>query len=317
MISSEKLLVGAGTLDDAGVYQLDESTGLVLTVDLFPPVVDDPLHYGRIAAANSLSDVYAMGGTPLAALNIFTYPFEEISSDIAAEILRGGLEKIGEAGAVLAGGHTMRDTEIKYGLAVIGRVSPDEIVANAGARPGDVLFLTKPLGIGIITTAQKKDLIDESNQSWLEGAIEVMETLNRVGGEVMAQVGVHGATDITGFGLVGHALEMATASEVTLEIDGSALPLLPGTMELLNQGCLSGGSVKNRATLEGDTHFLTPPSSRYDVACDAQTSGGLLIAVAREKAEDLSQKLQAQGLYHHPIGRVLDEVQDSPIHWKE
>ncbi|RME02405.1 MAG: selenide, water dikinase SelD [Planctomycetota bacterium] len=314
-IANDKLLVGSGTLDDASVYQLHKDLAIVLTVDLFPPVVDSPLHYGRIAAANSLSDVYAMGGEPMAVMNIFTYPFEQIKAEIAAEILQGGAEKAQEAGAVLAGGHTMRDTEIKYGLAVVGHIHPQKIFQNSTAQAGDDLVLTKPLGIGVITTALKKEILTEEDHR-LKRALEVMERLNAKASQAMRQVEAHAATDITGFGLLGHAWEMASASGVSLEIYASKLPVLEGTEELLKKGCLSGGSKKNRKAIEKHLQQQTEENALLDIACDAQTSGGLLISLEPSRTKALLQTLQQAGQTAWKIGKVLPADNEPKIYWK-
>lgn len=306
IMTDPNLLVGAGTLDDAGVYKLTDQLALVMTLDLFPPVVDDPLHYGRIAAVNSLSDVFAMGGTPLAAMNIFCYPFNDIPPDVAGEVLMGGSQKIQEAGAVLAGGHTMRDTEFKYGLAVIGTIHPDKIARNQGALVGDDLILTKALGIGIITTAVKQRLDESLVKAPLEQAIASMEQLNKEASLSMMEVGVHAATDVTGFGLLGHGWEMAENSDVALEISASTLPVIPGTLELLRKGALSGGSKKNRSYLQPRSQVEDGSEELFDIACDAQTSGGLLIALPADKSSLLLEKLKERGVEGYKIGKVVE-----------
>jgi selenide,water dikinase len=305
IITNPNLLVGADTLDDAGVYKISEDMALVLTLDLFPPVVDDPLHYGRISAVNSLSDVYAMGGTPIAVMNIFTYPFHEVAPEVGRQILLGGGEKIKEAGAVLAGGHTMRDSEFKYGLSVVGTVHPQKIIKNMGAKEGDDLVLTKPLGIGIITTAIKKELIDEENPT-LQKAIQSMEQLNRASAEAMQETGVHAATDVTGFGLLGHAYTMAQNSKVSFEFFSEKIPIIPGSLDFLNKGAWSGGSQKNKETVEKITEKAKGISEElFKIACDAQTSGGMFVSIASEKTKKFLETLRKKGVEGHIIGRVL------------
>ena len=230
------LLVGTNHYDDAGVFRIDEKTALVQTVDFFPPLVDDPYEFGRVAAANALSDVYAMGGEPLTALSIVGFPDEDLPIEILGEILRGGHERVTAAGAVIVGGHSVRDSEIKYGLAVTGKIDPDRIITNGGAKPGDRLVLTKPIGSGVITSAAKKGKIDDDE---LATTIAVMTQLNRGGRDAMIAVGVSAATDISGFGLVGHAFEIADASGVTVELDTASVPLLPRTLELARNGFLT------------------------------------------------------------------------------
>ena len=310
--TSSKLLVGADTLDDAAAYQLSPTQALLFTVDLFPPVVENPRKYGRIAAANSLSDIFAMGGEPFLALNIFAFPPKEIPPSVVEEILKGGMEKVEEAGAILAGGHTMRDEEVKYGLCVAGFAHPEKIITNSNAQPGDVLLLTKPLGTGILTTALKKGLL-ESEKDWqaLEVAMDVMEQLNQKAAQAMVEVGAHSATDVTGFGLLGHALEMAEASQVTLEIWANALPLLPRVRELLQKDTLSGGSKRNQKVLESKVKGKEADPDLFAIACDAQTSGGLLIALEENKLDDFFSRYPGE---FWTIGRVK-EWEDSPIHF--
>ncbi len=283
------LLVGSATLDDAGVFRLDERTALVQTLDFFPPLVDDPYAFGRIAAANALSDVYAMGGEPLTAMNIVGFPDKEMPLEILGEILRGGQERVAAAGAVVVGGHSVRDAEIKYGLSVTGRIDPRRIFTNAAARPGDALVLTKPIGSGTLTTAAKKGTIP---QEALVEAIAVMIELNRGARDAMVELGAHAATDITGFGLVGHAFEVADASGATLEIEAAAVPLMARTLELARDGALTRA---HKATLEhlGRRLFAAGVDPvLVSVLCDAQTSGGLLICIDAAKADALIRRLK-------------------------
>jgi selenide,water dikinase len=301
--SHPDLLVGMDHLDDAGVFRIDGETALVQTLDFFPPLVDDPFTFGRIAAANALSDVYAMGGEPITAMNIVGFPDQELPDDILLEILRGGAERVAESGAVLVGGHSVRDKEIKYGLSVTGRVHPDRIVTNAGAKPGDRLVLTKPIGSGVLTSAAKQGRISEEE---LSEAVEVMIELNRSGRDAMVAIGVHAATDITGFGLVGHAFEMAQAGEVALEIEADSVPLLKQTLELAGENILTRA---HKATIEylGDRLDVGDvQSALVHVLCDAQTSGGLLISVPEDRAAALTRSLEENGASCAAvIGRVV------------
>jgi selenide, water dikinase len=307
------LLVGLDTSDDAGVVRLSAELALIQTVDFFTPIVDDPYWFGAIAAANSLSDVYAMGGVPLTALNIVCFPIKELPGAMLAEILRGGADKMREAGVHLAGGHSVDDPEPKYGLSVTGTVHPDRITTNAGARPGDVLILTKPLGTGILTTAAKRDALDPET---LNIAVETMATLNRATAEAMRAVGiggeqaVHAATDITGFGLLGHLSHMARASGVSLHLNTAAIPLLPRVRELAAAGYTTGGGSANAAYLSDIVTFAENiPADLRDVLLDPQTSGGLCIAVAAESADVLTSELAARGVEMRAvIGEVRAET---------
>ncbi len=287
-----KVLVGADTSDDAAVYKLDDLTALIATVDFFTPIVDDPYEFGAIAAANSLSDVYAMGGRPLFALNVVGFPSNRLPVSVLEKILLGAQNKAKEAGINIVGGHTVDDTEPKFGLAVTGVVALDKMVANRGACPGDVLVLTKPLGTGVLSTALKQGLLDETQRQRL---VETMACLNWGAAEAMQEVGVHAATDITGFGLCGHLLEMLKASGVGGELRFDAVPFLPGVFELAASGVIPGGSRDN---FEFTRPHLTYPESlseiRRIVLNDAQTSGGLLIAVAEDRVADLLRVLDAK-----------------------
>ncbi len=297
------LLVGRGTEDDAGVVRVRDDLALILTVDFFTPIVDDPRTFGRIAAANALSDVYAMGGTPLAVMNVVCFPRQTMSLDVLREVLRGGLEAIEEAGALLVGGHSVEDPELKYGLSVTGTIHPDRVVTNAGARPGDRLILTKPLGTGVLATAVKGGLAPPAA---VAEAVRWMTTLNRDAAEAMQEVGAHACTDVTGFGLLGHALEMARASGVTLELAACRVPLIPGAREAAAMGMIPGGSFANRAfcsravVVEDGVDPLL-----VDLLADAQTSGGLLVAVAADRAGALHEALARRGLPHPEVGRVV------------
>ncbi len=297
----EALLVGSDTLDDAGVYRLDERTALVQTLDFFPPVVDDPRWFGRIAAANALSDVYAMGGRPLTAMNIVGFP-KELDIAILGEILHGGAEKVAEAGAVLVGGHSVQDAEVKYGLSVTGIVDPGAILSNASARVGDVLVLTKPIGMGTINTAIKMQKI---GADLIEAACEQMATLNRGACDAALEVGVHSVTDVTGFGLMGHGRGMAEASGVTLEFVADHVPLFPEALELAEQNLLSGGASRTRLFLGATAEIRgSIPFALQQLCFDAETSGGLLIAVAEENVDRLLAALRQRGVPNAVIGRV-------------
>ena len=282
------------------VIRVNESTTLVQTVDFFTPVVDDPYWYGRIAAANSLSDVYAMGGRPLTAMNIVCFPTRSLGPSLLAEILRGGQDALALAGAALAGGHTVEDPEPKFGLAVTGLVDPDKVTYKGGLVPGDVLYLTKPIGTGIITTAHKRDLIAGPE---LQTAIEWMAQLNDVPSQIMSELGCRAATDVTGYSLLGHAMEMARASELRIEIEAGSVPLLPLAREMHAQGAFPGGSAANRVWLEksGQLHFES--DEMLDFFCDAQTSGGLLLGLP--EGTDFEQRMAAAGRRCWRIGRCL------------
>ncbi len=305
------LLVGTDHFDDAGVYRLDETTALVLTLDFFPPLVDDPYQFGRIAAANSLSDVYAMGGRPISALNIVGFPDDELPIEILGEILKGGAERVTAAKAVTAGGHSVRDAEIKYGLSVTGIVHPEKIWTNDGARVGDVLVLSKPIGSGILTSAAKLGKIPVEQ---LQQAVDVMTDLNAGACEAAKQIGVKGVTDITGFGLVGHASEMADGSNLTIEIEANAVPLLEQTLALAKKKMLTRAYISNIEAL-GDRFKATGVDQLLvNILADAQTSGGLLIAVAEEKADALVAALKKNKTQSSSIiGRCLPRTQQSVI----
>jgi len=273
------------------VYRLSDECALIQTVDFFTPIVDDPYRFGQITAANALSDVYAMGGKPLLAMNLVAFPLQEMDKSVLKEILRGGLEKIKEAGALLVGGHSIEDKELKYGLSVTGLVHPDKVMLNSGARPGDQLLLTKPLGIGILSTAIKGGLAGEELEKMIT---ECMITLNRVAGDAMAEVGAHGCTDITGFGLIGHLFEMAHASRVSITVDTAAVPLLPETHAFAAMGIIPEGAYKNKKFYEKwVTSNLRPLDPLEMILYDPQTSGGLLIAGSPEQIRLIAEKIRA------------------------
>jgi selenide, water dikinase len=285
-VDDPRLLVGSATADDAAVFQVRPDLALVQTVDFFTPIVDDPRDFGRIAAANALSDVYAMGGTPLTALNLVAFPLEALGVDVLREILAGGLDVAGEAGCAIVGGHSIDDAEPKYGLAVTGTVDPRRMLTNAAAREGDVLVLTKPLGVGAITTAHKRG---RASPEQLARAVEVMIALNAGAARAALHAGAHAATDVTGFGLLGHLHSLALQSRVAAIVESQSIPCLDGVRELLeDEESLSGGSRRNLAYAESFTDFAPEvPAWRRWLACDATTSGGLLIALPAERSRSL------------------------------
>lgn len=297
------LIVGAQTHDDAGVLRLRDDIYLVQTTDFFPPMVDDAFTFGQVAAANALSDIYAMGGTALCALSLVMFPSKQLPSEYLVEMLKGGTNKIVEAGALILGGHTIDDSPVKYGLAVSGLVRPDQLVTNAGARPGDMLILTKALGTSILTGAHKVDLIDDQQ---VQPAIDSMITLNKKAAEIMVKNGIKGGTDITGFGLLGHAYRFADASGVTLRIESKTLPCLPGVLELIDQGVVPGGCMRNLDFIKEQTAFLPSLTDRFKWLClDPQTSGGLLMAVPPTRVEALLEELHRHEMTQ---ARVIGEV---------
>ena len=298
--------MGVETGDDGAVYRVNDDTALIFTVDFFPPITDDPFDFGAIAAANSLSDVYAMGGTPLMALNIVGFP-AELSQTLLGEVLKGGYAKAAEAGCLIVGGHTVDDAEPKYGLAVVGIVRPGQQVTNAGAQPGDSLVLTKPLGTGIITTGAKQDKVAGDV---LKGAVASMSALNLPASQAMTMVGVNACTDVTGFGLMGHLRTMVRGSGVGARVHSSRVPVLPGTHELLDQDVVPGGTRRN---LQGvaDSARWQPQVTEHDqlLLCDAQTSGGLLISVPSGKVADLMSQLASNGV---ASAAVIGEITEGP-----
>ena len=301
--------MGTETSDDAAVYQVSDSLAMIQTVDFFTPIVDDPYTFGQIAAANALSDIYAMGGEPKLALNIAAFP-DCLSPEILGEILRGGADKVLEAGAVLAGGHTIQDEEPKYGLSVTGFVDPHKIWKNYGARPGDILILTKPLGSGILNTALKAELASEEECA---RAVEVMSWLNKYAAEACRGLSVHCCTDITGFGLVGHALEMAQGSDCTLVIEASKIPVMDGVLEYASMGIIPAGAYRNRDFAQNKVSYGEIGVPMEDVVCDPQTSGGLLLAVDprdRKAAEEILKTLEIPGAI---VGYVTEKTEFSVI----
>ena len=301
--------MGINTGDDAAVYQLSDDVALVQTVDFFPPIVDDPYQYGAIAAANSLSDVYAMGGRPIIALNIVCFPVA-LDREVLAEILRGGQDKATEAGALIVGGHTIDDAEPKYGLSVTGLVKPGEHVCNVGARPGDALILTKPLGTGIITTAGKAGRIGPEA---MDEAVRVMSTLNAAASEAMLEVGVNACTDVTGFGLLGHLLPMAEGSGVSAVVRLSSAPMLPHAVELAEEGVAPGGTLRNLDDVSPSVEWADDISNVEKILlCDAQTSGGLLMATSPDKCDALLEALARRGVEGAVVGGIT-EAAEKPL----
>jgi selenide, water dikinase len=306
-VNNANVLVGLDSPDDAGVYKISDDVAIVQTVDFFTPIVDDPYWFGAIAAANALSDVFAMGGKPVTALNLVGFPITKLDKQVLAEILRGGMDKVREAGAVILGGHSIDDPEPKYGLAVTGVVHPDRIGAKAGARPGDKIIVTKPIGIGVITTAIKRGACTPEDAA---EAIRVMATLNNIV-DVLEPYSVRGLTDITGFGLLGHASEVARESQAGMRIYAGRVPVLPSTYAYANEGIFPGGSRNNYKFLTSHGHVEFDPSidqTQQMILCDAVTSGGLFICVAADKAEALAADLAARGtLAAAIIGEVVSE----------
>ncbi len=298
------ILVDVETHDDAGVYRLNDETALIFTTDFFPPVCSDPYTFGEIAAANSLSDVYAMGGKPLLTLNLTMFPSDKIPLDVLSAIISGAQSKVNESGAFTMGGHTINDYPPKFGLAVVGTTHPDKLVTNAGAKAGQKLILTKPLGNGIILSGKKMDMVTSENY---EAALDKMKLLNKTGMELMARYHVRGATDITGFGLLGHLMKLCQASDVSVQIDSASLPALPGVFELLESGCIPGVAFRNWDFVRQECLIASGCSSAHKMlACDAQTSGGLLIAVDADFADQLLADLKASG--QHPYAAIIGEV---------
>ncbi len=301
--------MGSETCDDAGVYRLNDTTALIQTVDFFTPIVDDPYDFGRIAAANALSDVYAMGGRPLLCMNILGCPAKTMDHSVFRRVIEGGLAKIKEAGALLVGGHTIEDPELKYGLSVTGLVHPKQVLLNSGARAGDVVLLTKPLGTGILSTAIKGGLAGPETERAL---VELMATLNRLPMEILngddgLRSGVHGCTDITGFGLLGHLHEMAEASRVSIHLDPAQLPILPGTRDFADMGIIPEGAYRNRNFYCQWVRSELPELDSLEmIAYDPQTSGGLLLAMETRAATRLMATLQQQG--YAPDCRVIGKI---------
>ena len=297
------MLVGLSTLDDAAVWRIDESRVLVVTTDFFTPVIDEPYHFGAIAAANSLSDIYAMGAKPFMALNIAAMPVD-LDPDIISEIFRGGAEKVKEAGAVIAGGHSVQDKEPKYGLVALGMADEKDLLTKDRARPGDILVLTKPLGTGVTTTALIRDKGTPKHE---EEAVKWMTLLNSAASELAGKVGVRAATDITGFGLIGHGIEMAEASSVRLEIDFERVPLFSGALEYAIMGTFPAGTLDNRKFFRDRVEFTAKITEAQQLLLfDAQTSGGLLMAVPGERIDEMADRARGDELPFWQIGKVRE-----------
>jgi len=308
-----ELLVGHETSDDAGVYKLTDSIALIQTIDYFTPIVDDPYMFGQIAAANALSDVYAMGGEPKTVLNIVGYPVKKLGPDLLAEILRGASDKVKEAGAVTVGGHSIDDQEPKFGLSVTGLAHPDQIWKNVGAVPGDVLVLSKPIGVGIMTTGIKRSAVTAEQE---QEVTETMALLNKSAADALKRFNPHAVTDVTGFGLLGHGSEIARGSDVSFEIILSKVPVLEGTYELAAKGVVPGGSKSNHKWLENDVVYDEISAEEQLVLCDAITSGGLLVSLAENEAEHYVAALKEQGLSHAAIIGKVTEKKDKLIYVK-
>jgi selenide,water dikinase len=308
------ILVDIDTHDDAGVYRVNDDLALVLTTDFFPPVCSDPYEFGQIAAANSISDIYAMGGDPMLALNIMMFPASKLPMEAYAEIMKGGFDKATEAGVRIIGGHTIDDSPPKYGLAVVGYIHPEKIITNAGVRPGDSLILTKPVGTGIILAGHRLGMVSDKD---LGEAKRLMKLLNRSGAEVMKKHNISGATDITGFGLAGHALKMARASKVSIKINMKDVPLIGDSYRLIDEGCIPGASFRNLDYAEKDIDFATDLDYNLKmIAFDAQTSGGLLFSAPPEKVENILEDLKTAGLSESGVVGSAIEYQGKFIYLK-
>ena len=297
-----KLLVGHESSDDAAVYDLGDGRALISTTDFFMPIVDDPFHFGMIAGSNALSDVYAMGGRPLMAISIFGWPINALSSDIGARVIDGGREICSRAGISLAGGHSIDSPEPIFGLSVSGIVEIKNLKKNIGAQPGDTLFLTKPLGIGVLSTAQKKKVVTEKDHAL---AVKQMCALNDIGAKLSSINGVNAVTDVTGFGLAGHLLEVCKGSQVSAEVYFEKLPLLPNVLKYIENDCVPGGTFRN---FESYGEYLSELSDiEKSIICDPQTSGGLLVSVSKDGLQDLQDLMRLNNLDLKPIGKILDE----------
>jgi len=304
------LLVGLAGADDAGVMRITDSLALVQTVDFFTPIVDDAELWGRIAAANALSDIYAMGGTPLTALQLLSWPRDALPWDLAADVIDGGLAVLAEAGCTLVGGHSIDDTEPKYGFAITGTVDPERMITNAGAAAGDLLVLTKPLGTGVITTALKAGA---APAGVMDAAAALMTRLNDSAAVAALATGVAAGTDVTGFGLLGHLGEMANASRVTAVVDPERVPIIDGTADLYEAGHFPGGSKRNRRSLQGSVDVGTTDDTTLNLLYDAQTNGGLLLAASPDHADALVDRLEASGDGAYRIGEMIQRADPNAI----
>jgi selenide, water dikinase len=309
-----ELLVGHETSDDAGVYQLTDSIALIQTVDYFTPIVDDPYMFGQIAAANALSDVYAMGGIPKTVMNIVGYPIKKLGADALSEILLGAADKVKEAGAITVGGHSIDDQEPKFGLSVTGIVHPDKVWKNVGAIPGDVLVLTKPIGVGIITTGIKRSVVTAEQE---QTVTELMAELNKTAAELLMKYNPHSVTDVTGFGLLGHSSEMARGSNVSFELTLKDIPTLAGAYQLAKEGVVPGGSKSNHKWLSEDVHYEDILPEEQILLCDAVTSGGLLISLSNEEAITYIKELHEAGIQNVAIIGRVTEKKDKVIYVKK
>lgn len=309
-LKDDKLIVGLETSDDAAVYEINEDVALIETLDFFTPVVDDPYMFGQIAATNSLSDVYAMGGEPKLAMNIVCFP-NCLDPDVLVEILKGGADKVREAGAILIGGHTVEDDEPKYGLSVSGFVDPEKVITNSNAKPGDVLILTKPLGMGIMVAAIQGGLTSDDQYN---DTVKIMSTLNKYAKEAMDDIKVNSLTDVTGFGLLGHALEMAEGSEVTIKLNSQQIPLIDGTLEFAEMGLVPAGAYDNMGYIGDRVIFKNElRESLQDAMFDPQTSGGLLASVPKDQVDKLLKNLESTPTTFAVVGEVLEKGDHSLI----
>jgi len=307
-VPNPKVLVGIETADDAGVYQLSDDLAIVQTLDFITPIVDDPYAFGAIAAANAVSDIYAMGATPITALNIVGYPSAEIEPDLVARILLGGYDKLNEAEVAIIGGHTVDNPALIYGLTVTGVVHPQKVMTNSGAKPGDLLVLTKPIGTGSINHGIKQD---KTSPEVVSRAIEVMTTLNKAAAEAMLEVGANACTDVTGFGLLGHLWEMLVASKVGAKIFASKIPMIEGALDLIEQRIFPGGARANKRFADSFTHWRDDiPEPMRIALCDPQTSGGLLISVSREKVDTLMEAMERRSV---KWATIVGEIVAEPI----
>ena len=303
------MIVGFDTSDDALVYKVRNDLAVVQTVDFFPPIVDDPYTFGQIAAANSLSDIYAMGGDPTLSMNLICFP-TCLPMDVMAKIMQGGASKVKEAGAIIAGGHTIEDSEPKYGLCVTGFIHPNKVMQNSNCKEGDLLVLTKPLGIGVLTTANKAQLLD---QKTYDEMVEAMATLNKYAKDVMMEVGANACTDVTGFGMIGHASEMAKGSNLTIELYSREMPIIEAAIDFAKMGIIPSGAYHNMAFVQDDVRFAEDvPQYMQDLLVDPITSGGLLISLPEEKAHELVKKLEGVTICNKIVGRVTAK-QDKAI----
>jgi selenide,water dikinase len=307
LLSDPNVIRGMASLDDAGVYKLTNELAIIQTLDFFTPIVDDPYMFGQIAVANALSDVYAMGGKPLTAMNIVCFPIESLDISVLKDILKGGIDKMAETNVILVGGHSIDDTELKYGLSVTGAVHPEKLVTNEGARAGDRLILTKPLGTGIINTAVKAGMVDKET---VARVTKSMAALNDRASELMQEVGVHACTDITGFGLIGHAVQLAQNSQICININADTIPFFPEASEFARQGLCPAGLHRNREFYSPCTEITGKiPVNMQDILFDPQTSGGLFISLEPEKAGLLLDRLKQAGVED---ATIIGEVVGKP-----